>query len=121
MKLLLDMPVSFRVAESLRQHGHDAVHIRERGRQTASDEEILGIAAAEDRILVSMDLDFSQLIATRSLAWPSLILFRIENVKPIEVFNLLLHIIQTYSAELDGGAILSVTDTYIRIRNLPIK
>ena len=120
MRFLLDMPVSVRVAERLRQLGHDAVHIRERGLQSISDEEILKIAVAENRVMVSMDLDFSQLIATRAMGWPSLILFRIENVKPMEVADLLQYIVKTYSSELESGVILSVTDTYIRARNLPI-
>ena len=55
MKLLVDMMLSTRVVEELRNAGHDAVHVREYGLQRALDEEILARAALEQRTLISAD------------------------------------------------------------------
>ena len=78
------------------------------------------MAEREKRLIVSMDLDFPQLLATRSLKWPSLILFRLETPKPEIVGDLLENILETYATDLGRGVIISVTETQIRVRNLPI-
>ncbi|MGH7622336.1 MAG: DUF5615 family PIN-like protein [Gemmatimonadaceae bacterium] len=47
MNFLVDNALSPRVSESLGQHGHDAVHVRQYGLQAAPDEVIFERAAAE--------------------------------------------------------------------------
>jgi predicted nuclease of predicted toxin-antitoxin system len=41
LKLLVDMALSPEVARALTHDGHDAVHVRDYGMQTAADDEIL--------------------------------------------------------------------------------
>ena len=68
MKLLLDENRSPRVAVDLRTDGHDVVHLRERGRLGISDPEVLALAFAEDRVLVTANVaDFRKLAAAREL------------------------------------------------------
>lgn len=68
MKLLLDENLSPRVAVDLRTDGHDVVHLRERGRLGISDPEVLALAFAEDRVLVTANVaDFRKLAAAREL------------------------------------------------------
>ena len=90
MKLLIDSALSHTIAQQLRTEGHDAVHVRERGLQTASDSEILQLAETEDRVLVSADTDFGSLLALRDKSSPSFVLIR-KNVgtKPNEMFHFL--------------------------------
>lgn len=69
MKLLLDEMYSERVAESLRERGHDAVHVREIGLGGALDAEVLARAAEESRTAVTENaVDFLPLLDHRQSA-----------------------------------------------------
>jgi predicted nuclease of predicted toxin-antitoxin system len=75
VKLLLDENLSVRVAETLRKaEGLDVVHARDRGLLEAEDHVVLERAYAEDRILVTCDVDdFIKLAGARELH-PGLVL-----------------------------------------------
>jgi predicted nuclease of predicted toxin-antitoxin system len=66
----------WRLAEPLISAGHDAVHVRAYGMHGAPDEQIIGRAAEENRIVVSADSDFSAILAAQEAERPSLVLFR---------------------------------------------
>lgn len=69
MKLLLDEMYSERVAGSLRERGHDAVHVREIGLGGALDAEVLARATAESRTVVTENAsDFLPLLDHRQSA-----------------------------------------------------
>ena len=68
MKLLLDENLSARAAVELRTEGHDVVHLRERSRLGQSDREVLDLAFAEDRVLVTANVgDFRKLAGAREI------------------------------------------------------
>ena len=61
MRFLIDRCAGRRLAEWLRQQGHDVVESRERG-EDPGDRVLLAWAAAEARVLVRMDKDFGEFI-----------------------------------------------------------
>ena len=63
MRFLADMGVSGRVVSWLREQGHDAIHLRDEGLQRLPDREIFGKAVAEDRVILTFDLDFGEIAA----------------------------------------------------------
>jgi predicted nuclease of predicted toxin-antitoxin system len=75
----VDNALSPILAARLREAGHDAIHVRDYALAAAEDEEIFERAKTEDRIVVSADSHFATLLALRSEARPSLILFRLAH------------------------------------------
>ncbi len=82
MKFLADMGISQRVVVWLRDQGHDATHLREESLHRLPDPEILEKARDESRVLLTVDLDFPQLLAVTRAALPSMVLFRLADQRP---------------------------------------
>lgn len=76
MRFLLDNNLSPALVELLSDAGHDAVHLRPYGMQSAPDIHVLERARDERRFLVSADTDFGALLARHRLHVPSVILIR---------------------------------------------
>ena len=114
------MGISLRTVSWLREQGYNVVHLRDEGLQTLPDEEILAKAKREQRIILTVDLDFPQLLAISGDDLPSVILFRLGN-ENYNLINQRLSLVLRDCAEgLKTGAIVSVTDRIFRIRLLPI-
>jgi predicted nuclease of predicted toxin-antitoxin system len=121
MKFLIDNALSVVVAVTLRQAGHDAEHVRDRGLGGALDEEIFDLAAAEARAVVSADTDFGTLLALRQESKPSVVLFRGATPRrPAGQAALLLANLPSFETELLRGAIVVIEPGRIRVRMLPI-
>jgi predicted nuclease of predicted toxin-antitoxin system len=83
MRFLADMGVSQRVVERLRAVSHDAVHLRDEGLQTLPNGEIFQKGAREQRMVLTFDLDFGEIVAASGGQIVSVILFRLRNTRPI--------------------------------------
>ena len=122
MRFFVDNALSPEVADALRRAGHDAVHVRDRGKQGAPDEEVLELAWREGRILVSADTDFAAILAQRERSNPSLILFRrASQRRPEAQVALLLANVSNLTEELTAGCVAVFEETRVRVRRLPIR
>jgi predicted nuclease of predicted toxin-antitoxin system len=121
MRFLVDNQLSPRLAALLNGAGHDAVHVHQYQMQTATDSVILSRAVSENRVLISADTDFSQLIALQGLTKPSVIAFNWPGLRqPIKQAEVILSNLAKVADDLEHGCILVIEETRMRVRNLPI-
>lgn len=121
MRFLVDNALSPSLAESLRQNGHDAIHVRDIGLETAQDEVIFARSASESRVLLSADTDFGALLALRRETKPAVILFRRRSDRrPAQQSALLLTNMNLIQKPLEQGCIVVFDEARMRIRTLPI-
>ena len=62
LKVLVDENLPLRLSSFLREHGFDAVDVREVGLRGATDEEILNWAKKRDVLILTEDLGFGSVI-----------------------------------------------------------
>ena len=120
MKFLLDMGISPTTGTYLAELGYDNIHLINENMETAGDSEILRKAKDENRIILTHDLDFGKLLATSGTNSPSIVIFRLKNMRPENVNKFCEIIISRFADSLEKGAILSVGDSRIRCHQLPI-
>ena len=105
----------------LRNESHDVTHLHEEGLDRLDDATILAKARDEDRILLTHDLDFGDLVAATGARLPSVVVFRLRNMRPDRVNRWLQQLMAQHGAVLSKGAIASVTEGRVRVRTLPLQ
>ncbi len=120
MKFLADIGISPGAVIFLRDQGYDAVHLIEQQLHRLSDPEIITKAKLEERIVLTHDLDFGDLMAASGDSLPSIVIFRLPDMCPQNVNKHLQIMVGQYQKLLEAGAILSVTQSRIRVRILPL-
>lgn len=121
MKLLLDQGLPRSTVAHLASVGIRAEHVGELGLAKASDEAILEEARNRQSVAVTLDADFHRILAISGAVIPSTIRIRIEGLKGEQLAFLLVTVIGQASAELTSGAAVTVTETRLRVRKLPIR
>ncbi len=121
MKFLADMGLARSTVAFLCAQGHDAIHLRDQGLQRLEDDEIIEKARAEGRVILTHDLDFGRIIAVSRVSVPSVITFRLKDMRPAQVNHYLAEVLARFAGQLERGALVSVNERGIRARLLPIK
>ncbi len=119
MRFLADMGVARRVVEWLRGEGHDAVHLRDEGLQRMPNGAIFEKAASEERIILTFDLDFGEIVALSGGRRVSVVLFRLHNTRTPHVIDRLKRVLRDSGQALEQGAIVVVEESRHRTRRLP--
>ena len=120
MRFLLDMGVSTGVAQWLGTQGHDVVHLRDRGLQKLANGTIFVLAHAEQRIILTFDLDFAEIVALSNGLIVSVVIFRLRNTRTPHVIQRLDDVLKQSADALSHGAVIAVEDARHRVRMLPI-
>lgn len=118
--LLLDQGLPRSATHHLQKAGIAAVHAGEIGMSTADDATILDHARKQNQIVVTLDTDFHMRLALAGATRPSVIRIRREGLRGEQIAQLLTQVMEQCRDDLERGAVVSITETGIRVRNLPL-
>ena len=114
MRFLLDESADFPLAAFLQDLGHDVTSIAHEYPHALQDRAVLEIAFREQRILVTNDRDFGELVVRRRLTHAGIILFRLKNEDLSAKQAWLAHALENYADQL--RQLLVITQGGIRVR-----
>lgn len=120
MRFLADVGVSQTVKAWLLKQGHDVEHLADLGLERLTDPLIFSRAGSSQRIILTFDLDFGEILARSKSANVSVILFRLADATAPTVIARLTPALSLAATDLEQGAIVVVEDRNIRVRRLPI-
>ncbi|OGY26127.1 MAG: hypothetical protein A2Z24_01910 [Candidatus Woykebacteria bacterium RBG_16_44_10] len=113
LKFLIDENVDFPVAAFLRGLGFDTKTVVEE-KPSLADKDILTLANQEDRILITNDKDFGQLIFEEGLSHKGIILFRLGDESSQAKIKRFKELLSTHKDQLANHFIV-VTETKVRV------
>jgi predicted nuclease of predicted toxin-antitoxin system len=119
-RLLLDQGLPRSTGALLENDGWDICHVSQIGMSRASDADILARARDDQRVCVTLDADFHALLATGGERAPSVIRIRREGLDAAALAALLQSVWPRIESALNEGAMVTLTETAVRIRRLPI-
>lgn len=115
MKFLLDVCVASSILQkTLTDLGHDVLSARD-GYATASDRTLLDLASREQRVLVTEDKDFGELVFSLRLPHPCIV--RFDGLSAIDEASAIQSLIESHGDEMQQGAIIVITENRIRVRS----
>ncbi len=112
MKFLVDRCSGKRLADWLRQQGHDVLESTELG-PDPGDRALLEIATREKRILITIDTDFGVFVFREGMDHAGIVrLPDVPSDKRIAMFSTLF---ERHAADLESGAIITIRGNRIRV------
>ena len=87
LRFLVDEDVPRSTARFLREHGYDAVDVRDAGLRGATDQAVYDFAQSQGRVLISCDLGFANVIHFPPGDAAGTVVVRIPNQVPVSLFN----------------------------------
>ncbi len=101
LKFVLDVGVGNKVWEYLNTEGYDALLITMLN-PNMPDSEILSIAENEERMVITMDKDFGELVYHSKKAHKGVLLLRLEDATGVEKVEVMQFIINNFKDQLEG-------------------
>lgn len=101
LRLLVDVNAGLTIATALRDVGHDVLFAGDLDWRM-SDVDILSLANREQRIILTMDTDFGEMIYGSGLAHQGILLLRMPGAGRLEKIQVVEEIIHRYGDQLPG-------------------
>ncbi len=118
MLFKLDENLRAEVGEPLRQVGHDVSTVYDQGLRGRDDHEIAEACRAEGRVLISLDLDFSNIQNFPPENYPGLIVLRLRTKGRTAVESVFRRVISHLDQQPIAGRLWIVDEQRIRIHRV---
>lgn len=116
MRFLVDRCAGSRLTKWLHDAGHDVLEARDLGKDPG-DRVMLELAASSNRVTITIDADFGELIYRHNVPHAGLI--RLPDALAEQHIDLAAEIISRHRQELENRAIVTVRGDRIRVSNPP--
>lgn len=116
MRFLVDRCAGHRLAEWLHNAGHDVLEALALG-PDPGDKTLLEPAEAENRVPITIDKDFGELIFLHRVSHAGLI--RLPDVRMSQRIEMVEEIVAAYGPELEERAVITIQGRRIRISHPP--
>jgi predicted nuclease of predicted toxin-antitoxin system len=101
MNLLVDVSAGQSVTDALRGLGHDVVFVRDHDPKMP-DVDILAWAVREQRLVITMDKDFGELVYRSGAAHAGVLLLRLEAARTAEKVAVVTDLVARFGDQLPG-------------------
>jgi len=116
MKFIADEGVDAQIVSKLRSEGYDVLYIAEFD-AGANDDDILKFANEDDRILITRDKDFGELVFRLNKIHSGIVLNRLFQLDSSRKAALVLKVVNQYKEQLYGSYTV-IQPGRIRVRNI---
>lgn len=116
MRFKTDENLPIEVAELISSLGHDALTVEDQDLGGFPDPEIAAVCDSENRILVTLDTDFSDIRQYPPGSHPGIIVFRISRQDKNSILSVTGRLLQSLTEQDPRGALWIVDDRKIRVR-----
>ena len=113
-RFLTDENMSKSLVRELRDNGHNVKDIKEEKLFGAPDKEILNMAKAEDRIILTHDKDFSNILDFPLQSHNGIILIRYKDLSPDNVINKFVPLLDTELKNKLKKHLVIIADNFIK-------
>ncbi len=116
MQFKIDENLPREIAELLIRAGHDAKTVNDQQLQGARDPDLINVCKSENRVLVTLDTDFSDIRAYPPQEFPGIIILRAGSQASQHVIKVFKRIIPLILREPLNRHLWVVEETTVRIR-----
>ncbi len=118
MRFKVDESLHVEVADLLRGQGHDALTVFDQGLRGRNDHALADICRIENRVLLSLDLDFSNILMFPPENYPGLIVLRLRSRGRAAVRRMVTRVTDHLNKEPLAGRLWIVDEHRIRIHRV---
>ena len=117
LKFKVDENLPIEAASLLNEAGHDALTVADQRMSGRPDSAVADVCRDEGRIVVTLDLDFSDIRTYRPGDYPGIIVLRLSRLDKPRVLHVMQSLLPTLKQESPSGKLWIVDETTVRIRD----
>jgi predicted nuclease of predicted toxin-antitoxin system len=118
MQFKLDENLPPAADDLLRQLGHDVMTVFDQGLQSCTDPEVLAACQGEGKVLIALDLDFSNILVYPPERYAGFIVLRLHRPGPRAILGLLRRVVPHLETVPVAGRLWIADERRIRVRQV---